>query len=309
MGKNALPKIGAMKATEPCAACGRPDLRLHLRVAKPVGGPDLVPTTTEFGTAPADIYRCRSCGHGQVSPMPSDAALTEAYAESESLDYVNEEAGQRSTARRWLEQIESHTTGRGDLLDLGCWVGYLLSEAEQRGWRAQGVEPSEFASEFARRELGVKVATGDLFKVALPTQAFDVVTLNDVVEHLTAPAEAMAYVRGLLRPGGLVALVLPDAGSRVARITGRRWWSVIPTHVQYFTRDSMRVLLERQGFQIRTITTAPKIFTVTYYLERVAGYSEAVAHALVSAATALGGAERPWGPDFRDRMAVIAQVR
>ena len=57
-------------------------------------------------------------------------------------------------------------------------------------------------------------------------------------------------------------LMLPDAGSRVARMMGPRWWSVIPTHVQYFTRKSLTRLLGDHGFELRHLGTTPKAFTV-----------------------------------------------
>ena len=103
-------------------------------------------------------------------------------------------------------------------------------------------------------------------------------------------------------------MALPDAGSHVARGLGRRWWSVIPTHVQFFTRDSIRALLERHGWTVLEIQTSPKAFSVKYYLERVGGYSPPVARALVRGARAARVADRMWAPDFRDRMAVIARA-
>ena len=60
--------------------------------------------------------------------------------------------------------------------------------------------------------------------------------MGDVLEHLTARQRALDRVGELLAPGGVLALELPDAGSRVARMLGKRWWSVIPTHIHYFTR-------------------------------------------------------------------------
>jgi hypothetical protein len=90
---------------------------------------------------------------------------------------------------------------------------------------------------------------------------------------------------------------------------GRRWWSVLPTHVQYFTRGSIRALLERSGFELLAVGTAPKAFTVRYYLERIGGYSRPLARGLTGAATAVGLAERMWAPDFGDRMAVIVRPR
>lgn len=296
-----------------CAACGGTELAPHLRVAGELGPDGLIPTTDQFGTALGDIVRCRRCGHMQLDPMPAEAVLEAAYGEAASEDYVGEEAGQRETARRALARIEAHAPlraegARGRLLDLGCWVGFLLAEAQRRGWSPTGVEPSAFASAYARDRLGLDVVTAGLFDAPLPAGAFSAVTLGDVIEHLVDPAAALDRIHALLAPGGVVWMALPDAGSRLARTMGRRWWSVIPTHVQYFTRGSMDRLLARSRFDLVEVGTAPKVFTVGYYLDRVGGYSPAVGRGLVAAARGVGVADRMWGPDFRDRMYVIARA-
>ena len=113
----------------------------------------------------------------------------------------------------------------------------------------------------------------------------------------------------LLRPGGVLYLALPDAGSAVARGLASRWWSVLPTHVQYFTRLSLARLLARENFALEWIGTAPKAFTVRYYLGRLQGYSPRVAAAAVALAERGRAADRLVWPDFRDRMAVVARVR
>ncbi len=292
-----------------CAACGASELAAHMAVAGGVGPEGLIPTTRRFGSALGDIARCARCGHMQLNPMPDPAALAHAYAQAVSGDYLREEAGQRETARRALARIEAHVTRRGALLDLGCWVGFLLAEARDRGWRPVGIEPSEFGSAHARDRLGLEVHTADLVSAPLPSRAFAAVTMGDVIEHLTQPGEALERGRELLTPDGVLWLALPDAGSRVARGLGRRWWSVIPTHVQYFTRRSISVLLARHGFDVLEVMTAPKAFTVGYYLERIGGYSPPAGRLLTAAASAAGIADRLWAPDFRDRMAVIARAR
>jgi SAM-dependent methyltransferase len=296
-----------MSAQGACSACGRLGLRPHLRVAGEIGPDGLIPSTDRFGTALGDIVRCPTCSHMQLEPMPGEAMLAAAYAQAASDDYIEEEAGQRATARRTLERIEVHAADRGRLLDLGCWVGFLLAEARARGWRTLGVEPSEFGSSYARDQLGLEVVTADLFSAELPPGGFDAIAMGDVLEHLVSPADALARIRELLAPGGVVWLAVPDAGSGVARLLGKRWWSVLPTHVQYFTRASLATLLARCGFDQLESSTAPKAFTISYYLERIGGYSPAAGRALVRAAQAAGIAERMWAPDFRDRLAVIAR--
>ncbi len=69
---------------------------------------------------------------------------------------------------------------------------------------------------------------------------------------------------------------------------GRRWWSVIPTHVHYFTRSSLALLLEREGYEVLDVATSPKAFTVRYYLDRIAGYSGAAAALAVEVAERAG---------------------
>jgi len=295
-----------MSDSSRCAVCGSGPPTPHLSVADAAGWQGLVPTTDRYGSALADIVRCPICGHMQLERFPSDEELSEAYGEAASLDYVNEEAGQRATARSVLARIERHVP-KGALLDLGCWVGYLLAEAEQRGWQARGVEPSGFASKFAREQLGLDVLTGGLLTADLDEERFDAVVLGDVIEHLLDPDVALERISALLRPGGVVAIATPNAGAALARVMGARWWSVIPTHVHLFTADSLRLLLTRHGFDVVDERTAPKAFTVRYYLRRIHGYSAPTAERLNAIAERLGLADRLWAPDFRDRILVVAR--
>lgn len=243
----------------------------------------------------------------QLERFPSEVELGEAYGDAASEDYVEEEQGQRVTARETLEVLERFTS-RGALADLGCWVGFLLAEAQDRGWEAVGIEPSEFASGYAQTR-GLDVRRGDLLTADLPSAHFNAVFLGDVIEHLLDPSAALERVRDLLAADGVLGMALPDAGSRLAKAMGARWWSVIPTHVQYFTRASMRTLLDCHGYDILHMGTAPKAFTARYYLGRVGGYSPGLARQLIRGAELVRLADRLWAPDFRDRMLVVARPR
>ena len=300
--------MSADRPNQICTACGATGLEDHLRVAGDAGPDGLIPTTDRFGTALADIVRCPICGHMQLERFPSDPELEHAYGEAESEDYVEEEAGQRETARAVLTQIERFTTP-GRIADLGCWTGFLLDEARQRGWQPLGIEPSAFASSYARDTLKLDVRTETLAEAQLEPGAFNAIVMGDVIEHLPDPGAALDKAADALAADGALALMLPDAGSRLARAMGRRWWSVLPTHVQYFTRASLLTLLARHGYVPRHVGTQPKAFSVAYYLGRVGGYSPALAQRLVGVAQTTGLAARMWAPDFGDRMLVIATRR
>jgi len=92
------------------------------------------------------------------------------------------------------------------VVDLGTGRGELLAEARRRGAaRAVGVEQAAAAVALARRE-DVEVLHGDVRSVPLRDGIADLVTLLDVVEHLTPDelAATLREARRLLRPGGRV---------------------------------------------------------------------------------------------------------
>lgn len=306
-GSPLAPPVGGAAPPARCAACGGADLRAHLRVAGEAGEQGLVPTTDRFGVALADIVRCARCGHGQLARFPDEDELEQGYRDAASEDYAAEEAGQRATARAELARIERHVRS-GRLVDLGCWIGFFAHEAALRGWDVVGIEPSAWAAGQARAR-GLEVLEAPLFAAELREASFSAVALGDVIEHLPDPGAALDRVGALLAPGGVVWMATPDAGSRLARALGARWWSVIPTHLHLFTRKSITGLLDRHGFEVLELGTSPKTFSVRYYLERLAGYWPPLARVLVAAARRAGLAERPWTPDFRDRMAVVARKR
>lgn len=293
---------------ERCEACGATRMRPHMSVAGAMGSEGLIPTTKQFGTALADIVRCSACGHMQLDRFPVTEELDAAYADAASDDYVLEEAGQRESARRVLKRVERYAAP-GPLLDLGCWVGFLMAEARDRGWSPIGIEPSAFASDYARDRLGLDVRTEDLLTADLPSGQFTAIVMGDVLEHLTQAGDALDRVAALLAPGGVLVLLLPDAGSRAAKLLGRRWWSVIPTHIHYFTRSSAATMLSRHRFETLDIATDPKAFTVGYYIDKGSGYFPALSRLMHRVANRLGLAKRMWAPDFRDRMVVIARPR
>jgi SAM-dependent methyltransferase len=99
--------------------------------------------------------------------------------------------------------------------------------------------------------LNVGVHTGTLESQEFPDQAFDVVTMWEVIEHLPDPRTTLAEVWRILRPGGRLVLSTPDAGSLAARLSGRRWlgWRKVPEHVFFFDRTNLDRLLDQSGFR------------------------------------------------------------
>lgn len=295
-----------------CLACGGERFDPRFAV-EPADAPDasvsaasFVPSSDRYGELVGAIVRCRSCRHGSLLERPAPGLIDAAYSHAEDTVSLEEEEGQVATADRDLARVERHVAP-GRLLDIGCWTGSFLVAAAARGWQPEGIEPSIWASERARAR-GCTVHRASLDDVELERGAFRAVVACDVLEHLLDPGQAIDQIAAALEPGGVLFATVPDAGSRLARSLGRRWWAVLPMHVQYFTRRSMTALLERHGFVVEDVRTHPKVFTARYYAARLGTVVPGGRRLIPAVARRFGIAGRLVAPDLRDRMALVARL-
>jgi SAM-dependent methyltransferase len=295
-----------------CPVCGGSSWEERFRTPTTAteGGVDAErfrPASSDFGSTAGLVVRCTACGHGSLLADPAEGDVDQAYLDAADPASVREEAGQVATATRDLQGLTEATGGRrGRLVDVGCWTGSFVAAAGAAGWDAEGIEPSTWAVRRAHeRGLAVRQAAlgdGD----GLPDGAFTAVVACDVLEHLLDPGGAVDRLVRLLEPGGALFATVPDAGSALARAMGRRWWSVLPMHVQYYTRASITRLLEERGLRVRRIDSHAKLFSRRYYGERIGEFVPVAGPRFARWVDRTKGADRLTGPDFRDRMAVVA---
>ncbi|HVT22311.1 MAG TPA: class I SAM-dependent methyltransferase [Mycobacteriales bacterium] len=292
-----------------CPVCGGSRNRLLWKVAGDAteNGVDphlFRPSADRYGETVGTVVRCIDCGHASLEQTPTAEVLAAAYGDASDPGSVDEEDGRLETASRSLACIERFRSP-GTLLDIGCWTGSFVAAAAARGWTASGIEPSTWAVAQAQ-ERGLDVRLGDLHDSGVAPGAMRCVVMCDVIEHLLDVSDAIGRMCQMLEPGGVLYLTTPDAGGALARMMGQRWWSILPMHVQYFTRSSMRQLLEHHGLRVAHVSSHPKVFTATYYAQRLGGYSDRLATAAVSVTQRLRLDRRLVAPDLHDRMQVVA---
>lgn len=138
------------------------------------------------------------------------------------------------------------------ILDVGCGTGRLVKYLNQKGFKTQGCEPAKEAVKIAQ-----KINEGKLIKkasaTALPykTESFDLITSISVIEHLTHK-EAKEFIneaKRVLRPQGFIIIITPNFSSPFRYIKKKKWFAYSdPTHINYFTPKSIRLLLASSGF-------------------------------------------------------------
>jgi SAM-dependent methyltransferase len=204
------------------------------------------------------IARCRSCGLVQVDVELGRDELEQIYGEDffteEELfhDYVAQR-DVRLESGASLSAILARLVPDGRLLDVGSAAGFFL-EAASRYYEVTGVEFSPFAADFARREFGHRVLTGDVTEAGLEGEQFDVVTMWATIEHMADPLAAVRAVAGLTRPGGLFVLSTGDVTGPLARRDLYGWNLMLPPyHLFFFSPQTIELLLAKAGFRLRKI--------------------------------------------------------
>ncbi len=116
----------------------------------------------------------------------------------------------RALHARVLDALASAPAG--PLLDAGCGTGGFLARlrATRPGVAAAGLEYHPPAAARARAKSGAPVAVGSVNAMPFADRAFAAVVSLDVLSHAAVrPAAALAEMRRVLAPGGLLVLNLP----------------------------------------------------------------------------------------------------
>lgn len=236
--------------------------------------------------------KCDACGAALLATVPKGdpASLYDAgyFVRHDDrggyVDYERDEPLHRANARRrvarCLETLGPVTGGEcHPAIDVGCASGYTLDAFGASGFRAIGVDISDWA--LARcAELGHE-AVRTLDEAIDRAGSADVVSFFQSLEHLDDPARAVGLASGVLRSGGVVIIETWDRRSMVARLLGARWHQVNPpTVLHHFTRDGLSRPLVANGFDVRAISTTSKLVSpellmgvLTQRSRRFSGYA------------------------------------
>jgi len=224
-------------------------------------GDKLEPTSIHL--LEGSLKRCPSCGQ-----LLSACTASRYEASMQEFDVPEGTLPSERDVKRYHERIgndlkqASATLGQPSsslkLLDIGCSSGALLHVASDLDFNVTGVEPAEQAASTAKKA-GFDVYNGLLHEAKYPDNSFDIITLYEVIEHLTDPLEMVHEVYRILKPGGLFLIGTGNADSWTVSIIGSEWdyFSINEHggHISFFTPAGIQRLAAKTHFQVENIQT------------------------------------------------------
>ncbi|MBI5834710.1 MAG: class I SAM-dependent methyltransferase [Armatimonadetes bacterium] len=121
----------------------------------------------------------------------------------------------RTAGHRWRVLSAMHPE-RGDFLDIGPSYGYMLEAGNQVGWRTHGVDLAQPMVDLAKQN-GLDIRLGSMTAMPFEDQSIDLVHARHVLEHDIEVYRALAEMKRVMRPGGLLMVEVPDGNNWRAR--------------------------------------------------------------------------------------------
>jgi len=214
-----------------------------------------------------NLDKCSACGTGYVNPQPSADFLKSIYAcighgskSLTSLDQVmaSEVEFPNSTvdaqrlvdyAKKLLGPLQA---GQAKALDIGAGYGFFSRAALDQGFQVMAVNPATAENRIFKQLNGFEPIPQFFEVVDFGPERFDLVILSQVLEHLLDPFQVLRKVRELMKPGGVIAIAVPNVDAILIKILrSRSSFLGLPGHIIHFSRQGLSAILQRAGFDVR----------------------------------------------------------
>lgn|SRR3989338_7192531 len=222
------------------------------------------------------VVRCKKCGLKFINPRIKSNVIVKAYSEGEDPVFVSQADARERTFAKSLKRIEKYAKNKGRILDVGTAGGSFLGAAKKMGWETYGCEPNKWMAKWGEKRYGIKIKPGTLFDQNYKDNFFNVVTLWDVIEHTPDPLEVLKECNRILKKDGIMVVNYPDIGSWIARIMGRKWLFLTSVHLYYFTPRTIKLMLNKAGFEVLTIKPHFQNLELGYLFFRAGSYSKLI---------------------------------
>lgn len=185
--------------------------------------------------------RCRHCGLVFINPLPSFSDVDVHSFDGECNIVAWREIDWDEYAEDKLKFIGFYYKQLGldsvrlhnRVLDVSCGPGVTLDYLRKKGWEVTGVDPDRFSQRKAREVFGLEIHNGLITDLDLPGEYFDLIIMDNSLEHYFDPLSALLTAFRLLRKGGALCIVVPNSDGLSTSYCGQNlhwghWYAYCP---------------------------------------------------------------------------------
>jgi 2-polyprenyl-3-methyl-5-hydroxy-6-metoxy-1,4-benzoquinol methylase len=215
-----------------------------------------------------DIYKCQSCGF-VAQKLEHDVETVIDKLQNEV--YLDEEIGKLNIAEKYF-QFDSLVKimkkycqlSNIKLLDAGANTGVFLNRIKNPTIVTHGIEPSKEAAKTAKKLFDIPVENAVIADSKIDDNTFDVITMWDVIEHLYDPKKDLSFLHDKLKVGGKIFISTHNIDDLCVKLMGPKYPLYMYQHFFHFSKRTLRMMLEKVGFQFLGVHSFCKSWTLGY---------------------------------------------
>jgi len=239
------------------------------------------------------VVQCKNCGLVYVNPQPTYQELKPFYGEN--YFRFSHQCKRRRKIYYFLKRVKNNffdkifysqnpkfykwkvlnNSKNGKFLDIGCATGLQDIKFMQDfpNWEFYGVEPDAVAFQEASKIKGFNIKKGFLEDANYSDNFFDIILMNQVLEHVPDPKKTLLECSRILKNDGKLIVAVPNYGSLSLKIFGKYWYHLdIPRHLFHFTPQTIGALLKEVNLKIDILENEAlggTISTSLFYLLKI----------------------------------------
>jgi 2-polyprenyl-3-methyl-5-hydroxy-6-metoxy-1,4-benzoquinol methylase len=195
-----------------------------------------------------DVVKCKNCTMAYMNPRFETEKIKEFYDKEYFAFQDIKNVRQIIYAQEAVNDIKRFKN-KGNLLDIGSAKGLFLMVAKNQGFNVQGLEISEYATNFTKNVFGIEIMKGTAEEESFPEKQFDIITLFDVIEHFREPKRTLIKIKAALKDDGLLVIDTPNIESIYSKFRGKNWGGYGKFHLYYFSKTTLVKLLRDVGLK------------------------------------------------------------
>jgi len=196
--------------------------------------------------------KCKNCGHIFNSLSKKEIENLGKYYEEEyapinlsANDDVTDRPGADNEQRyeELFDFILPYAKYEGKILDVGCALGGFIKYCETKGWfNVYGIEPIQAYVDKANMD---RIKVGSVYEIPFEDNTFDMLILDQVLEHLNDPHKAFMEMKRVLKEGGFIYISVPNADKY-----NSDYFYLMREHIQHYNIVGIKVLAQKFGFEL-----------------------------------------------------------
>lgn len=214
---------------------------------------------------------CDNCSHIYLSTLAPEKIISALYRKYYSYPSALESNFLPERDNAFLN-VFSHNIRKKlkreqkDVLEIGCYDGFVLDNLKKIGFNVTGCDPSEGA--LIGKKFGINIKrrffnVDDFLRGGL---SYDLIIFRHFLEHVTKPVEFLKKLPKILKPDGLIVFEIPSMKFHLNNIET----SVFSfQHLQYFSRKSVKMLLKNTGLRLINLINTEENLIIVCVEEKV----------------------------------------